>query len=145
MPVVDVHAPAGLIAPDRVPGLLQALARAVLRHEGAPERPPYLENSAAFLHELPPASVATAAGPAASVVRVQVLTPPATLDREAQRRLVAELTGLVATAATDPGLARRTWVFLTEAAEGGWGVAGTALGRAEFAALRATAAAATGS
>jgi hypothetical protein len=29
----------------------------------------------------------------------------------------------------------RTWVLLTEAAEGGWGIAGTALGREEFAAL----------
>src|SRR6266511_4277926 len=31
--------------------------------------------------------------------------------------------------------AARTWVLLTEAAEGGWGIAGTAFGREEFAAL----------
>jgi hypothetical protein len=35
----------------------------------------------------------------------------------------------------DPSQASRTWVFLTEAAEGGWGIAGTAFGRDEFAAL----------
>ncbi len=35
--------------------------------------------------------------------------------------------------------AARTWVLLTEAAEGGWGVAGVALGRDEFTALRASA------
>ncbi len=35
--------------------------------------------------------------------------------------------------------AARTWVLLTEAAEGGWGVAGVALGRDEFTAPRASA------
>jgi len=37
----------------------------------------------------------------------------------------------------DPSQASRTWVILTEAAEGGWGLSGTAFGRAEFAALAA--------
>ena len=37
----------------------------------------------------------------------------------------------------DPSQAKRTWVVLTEAAEGGWGIAGTAFGREEFAALAA--------
>jgi phenylpyruvate tautomerase PptA (4-oxalocrotonate tautomerase family) len=35
----------------------------------------------------------------------------------------------------DPTQVGRTWVLLTEAAEGGWGIGGTAFGRAEFAAL----------
>jgi phenylpyruvate tautomerase PptA (4-oxalocrotonate tautomerase family) len=34
----------------------------------------------------------------------------------------------------------RTWILLTEAAEGGWGIAGTALGKLEFADLVARAA-----
>jgi phenylpyruvate tautomerase PptA (4-oxalocrotonate tautomerase family) len=38
----------------------------------------------------------------------------------------------------------RTWVLLTEAAEGGWGLAGTAFGRQEFAELAAKAASARG-
>ena len=46
----------------------------------------------------------------------------------AQRVGVAKISG-------DPSQSARTWVFLTEAAEGGWGIAGTAFGRAEFAAL----------
>ena len=37
----------------------------------------------------------------------------------------------------DPTQARRTWVPLTEGAEGGWGIAGTAFGKEEFAALAA--------
>ena len=37
----------------------------------------------------------------------------------------------------DSSQAKRTWVLLTEAAEGGWGIAVTAFGREEFAALAA--------
>lgn len=37
----------------------------------------------------------------------------------------------------DPSQARRTWVLLAEAAEGGWGIAGTTFGREEFTALAA--------
>jgi phenylpyruvate tautomerase PptA (4-oxalocrotonate tautomerase family) len=40
--------------------------------------------------------------------------------------LVAKLTELVAAAAGDPSLAERTWVLLTEAPEGGWGLWGHA-------------------
>jgi len=38
---------------------------------------------------------------------------------------------------------KRKWVLLTEAAEGGWGIAGTAFGRGEFAAPAAAAGAKT--
>jgi hypothetical protein len=41
-------------------------------------------------------------------------------------------------------LGSRTWVILTEAAEGGWGMLGTAFGKEEFAALAAKAKAAAG-
>ena len=56
---------------------------------------------------------------------------------EAQRQLVKEATEIVAKISGDPSQAGRTWVLLTEAAEGGWGIAGTAFGREEFAALAA--------
>jgi phenylpyruvate tautomerase PptA (4-oxalocrotonate tautomerase family) len=135
--MIDVYAPAGLLPDGAGPALLDAAAHSLLRWEGAPAVPPFTDNTAAYLHELPAPAVRTAAGPDARTVRIQVLTPPGALDREAQRGLVAELTGLVAEAVGDPGQAARTWVLLTEAAEGGWGVAGTALGREEFTALRA--------
>ena len=48
------------------------------------------------------------------------------LDREKQLGVVEELTEIVATAAGDPSLRERTWVLLTEAPEGGWGIAGHA-------------------
>jgi len=45
------------------------------------------------------------------------------------------VTAIVAKISGDPSQSARTWVLLTEGAEGGWGIAGTAFGRAEFAAL----------
>jgi phenylpyruvate tautomerase PptA (4-oxalocrotonate tautomerase family) len=48
------------------------------------------------------------------------------------------VTQIVARIAGDPNQGSRTWVLLTEAAEGGWGIAGTAFGREEFAAIAAT-------
>ena len=59
-------------------------------------------------------------------VRVQVLTNAGALDRSKQLAAVAELTRVVAEAAHDPTLAARTWVLLTEAPDGGWGIGGHA-------------------
>ena len=57
--------------------------------------------------------------------------------------MVSQFTDLVATAAGDPSLSERTWVLLTEAIEGGWGLEGhantneelVAAARAQIAAL----------
>ena len=59
-------------------------------------------------------------------VRVQVLTNAGALDRDKQLAVVSRLTTLVADAAGDSSLADRTWVLLTEAPDGGWGLAGHA-------------------
>jgi phenylpyruvate tautomerase PptA (4-oxalocrotonate tautomerase family) len=93
----------------------------------------------ASIHRMRPSSVGTAATAAARTVRVQVATPPAALSREGQKQLVKEVTEIVAKISVDATQAGRTWVLLTEAAEGGWGIAGTAFGREEFAALAARA------
>ena len=55
-----------------------------------------------------------------------MLTDAGALDREKQLSVVRQFTDLVATAAGDPSLAGMTWVLLTEAVEGGWGLAGYA-------------------
>jgi phenylpyruvate tautomerase PptA (4-oxalocrotonate tautomerase family) len=65
-------------------------------------------------------------------VRVQVLTNAAALDRDKQLAVVRQFTDLVAAAAGDPSLAGRTWVLLTEAPDGGWGLAGHANTNAEL-------------
>jgi phenylpyruvate tautomerase PptA (4-oxalocrotonate tautomerase family) len=59
-------------------------------------------------------------------VRVQVLTNAGALDRDKQLAVVSQFASLVAKAAGDDGLASRTWVLLTEAIEGGWGLGGHA-------------------
>jgi phenylpyruvate tautomerase PptA (4-oxalocrotonate tautomerase family) len=75
-------------------------------------------------------------------VRIQIVTPPGSLNRDGQKQIVKEATEIVARVAGDATLPARTWVVLTEAVEGGWGMFGTAFGKEEFAALAAKAAAA---
>jgi phenylpyruvate tautomerase PptA (4-oxalocrotonate tautomerase family) len=52
---------------------------------------------------------------------------------------VGEISEIIAKYAGDPSQAQRTWILLTEAAEGGWGIAGKAHGKSEFLALAAAA------
>ena len=140
MPMIDVYAPASLFPADADERLGTELTHAVLRAEGHYEAviPPFFtENTAAFVHRLP--VVSTAAAASATAVRVQIVTPPGSLTREGQRQITKEATEIVQRIA---GYEVPTWVILTEAAEGGWGLAGTAFGKEEFAALAARAAAA---
>ena len=136
MPMIDVYAPADLFPAGTDRQLAEELTLALLRAEGV-QTPSsaHLDNTAAYVHRLQPSAVHTAATSSARTVRVQVLTPPGALSRAGQQSLVAEATEIVAKVSGDPTQAARTWVLLTEAAEGGWGIAGTAFGRAEFAAL----------
>jgi len=55
-----------------------------------------------------------------------VLTNAGALDRDKQLAVVSQFTHIVADAAGDPALADRTWVLLTEAVPGGWGLSGHA-------------------
>jgi phenylpyruvate tautomerase PptA (4-oxalocrotonate tautomerase family) len=136
MPMIDVHVPEGLLPDGSERALAEALTHALLRWEGAPLADPFLENTGAYVHVLPATAVHTAGTDRASTVRIQVITPPDALNREAQRGFVKEATEVVASITGDPAQAGRTWVLLTEAAEGGWGVAGYALGAEQFAAMR---------
>jgi phenylpyruvate tautomerase PptA (4-oxalocrotonate tautomerase family) len=65
-------------------------------------------------------------------IRVQVLTNAGALDRDKQLAVVGQFTELVTSAAGDPSVAARTWVLLTEAVEGGWGLGGHANTNAEL-------------
>jgi phenylpyruvate tautomerase PptA (4-oxalocrotonate tautomerase family) len=134
--MIDVYAPADLFPAGTDRALAQELTAALLRAEGvASPGPTHLNNTGAYIHRMPPSAVHTAATDAARTVRVQVVTPPGVLTRAGQKQLVAEATQIVAKIANDPTQVARTWILLTEAAEGGWGIAGTAFGREEFAAL----------
>ena len=141
MPMVDVYARTGTFAAKHQ--LAVDLAAAVMKVEQVPDIPMFRKNTAAFVHDLPDDSLANVDGDS-SYVRVQVLTNAGALDREKQLALVSRLTEIVAAAGGDATLAQRTWVLLTEAPEGGWGLAGHAntnaelvtAARAELAALR---------
>jgi hypothetical protein len=59
-----------------------------------------------------PTTVQTAAEPLARTVRIQIITPPGALTRDAQKQLVKDATGIMADICGDPSLAKRTWVHL---------------------------------
>jgi phenylpyruvate tautomerase PptA (4-oxalocrotonate tautomerase family) len=123
MPMIDVYAGERTFSDKHT--LAQALARAVMRWEQVPEIPLFLDNTAAFIHDLPAEAISNAVGDS-NYVRVQVLTPINVLDRDKQLGVVKELTEIVVAAAGDPTLASRTWVLITESPEGGWGIDGHA-------------------
>jgi phenylpyruvate tautomerase PptA (4-oxalocrotonate tautomerase family) len=123
MPMIDVYARAGTF--DDVHSLAQNLATTLMEVEGVPNIPLFRKNTAAFVHELPIGTFANVDGDD-DRVRVQVLTNAGALDRDKQIAAVAELTKVIANASVDRGLSERTWVLLTEAPDGGWGIAGHA-------------------
>jgi phenylpyruvate tautomerase PptA (4-oxalocrotonate tautomerase family) len=123
MPMIDVYAETGTFAdPHR---LATDLANAVMTIEQVPKIPMFRKNTAAFVHELSPGAVSNVDGES-NYVRVQVLTNAGALDRDKQLAVVRQLTDLVAAAGEDPTLPDRTWVMLTEAIPGGWGLKGHA-------------------
>ena len=142
MPMIDVYAAAGTF-PDKHQ-LAVDLATAVMAVEQVPDIPMFRQNTAAFIHDLPPGSLSNVDGEG-NYVRIQVLTNSGALDRGKQLAVVEQLTNIAAKAAGDPALVRRTWVLLTEAPDGGWGLSGhantneelVAAARAQIANLRA--------
>jgi phenylpyruvate tautomerase PptA (4-oxalocrotonate tautomerase family) len=123
MPMIDVYAAAGTFPDEHQ--LATDLAAAVMAVEQVPDIPMFRKNTAGFVHDLPAGSLANVDGDG-NYVRVQVLTNAGALDRDKQLAVVSQLTAIVAAAAGDPSLAGRTWVLLTEAPDGGWGLAGHA-------------------
>jgi phenylpyruvate tautomerase PptA (4-oxalocrotonate tautomerase family) len=123
MPMIDVYAASGTFSDTRQ--LAIDLATAVMTVEGVPDILMFRQNTAAFIHQLGTDCISNVDGDS-SYVRVQVLTNASALTREKQLGVVEQLTAIVAAAAGDPTLADRTWVLLTEAPDGGWGLSGHA-------------------
>jgi phenylpyruvate tautomerase PptA (4-oxalocrotonate tautomerase family) len=123
MPMIDVYATAGTFADTHQ--LATDLAAAVMAIEQVPDIPMFRQNTAAFIHDLPAGALSNVDGDG-NYVRIQVLTNAGALDRGKQLAVVERLTSIAADAAGDPGLASRTWVLLTEAPDGGWGLSGHA-------------------
>jgi hypothetical protein len=83
------------------------LASTLMRIEQVPDIPMFRQNTAAFIHEMPSDSLSNVDGDSSYV------------------RVVAEAAG-------DPTLLDRTWVLITEAPDGGWGLDGHANTNAEL-------------
>jgi phenylpyruvate tautomerase PptA (4-oxalocrotonate tautomerase family) len=129
MPMIDVYATAGTFANEKA--LARDLASTLMKIEQVPDIPMFRKNTAAFIHDLPDGALSNFEGDG-NYVRVQVLTNAGALNRDKQLAVVRQFTDLVAAAAGDPSLTARTWVLLTEAVEGGWGLAGHANTNAEL-------------
>lgn len=121
--MIDIYAKEGTFADTKK---LAADAAATVKNvEGVPDIPMFRKNTAGFVLELPENALANVDGDS-NYVRVQVLTNKGALDRTKQMEVVKQLTDLVCTAAGDKTLKERTWVLLTEAVDGGWGLWGHA-------------------
>jgi phenylpyruvate tautomerase PptA (4-oxalocrotonate tautomerase family) len=127
--MIDIYASAGTFADTST--LARDVAATVMTIEQVPDIPMFRKNTAAFVHELPAGAMSNVDGES-HYVRVQVLTNAGALDRDKQLAVVRQLTDVVAAAAGDETLAQRTWVLLTEAPEGGWGLWGHAHLNAEL-------------
>ncbi len=123
MPMIDVYTKVGTFGDPHQ--LAADLARTLMTIEGVPNIPMFRQNTAGFVHEMDAGTISNVDGDS-DYVRVQVLTNAGALNREKQLAVVSQFTGLVVSAASDPSLSERTWVLLTEAIEGGWGLAGHA-------------------
>jgi phenylpyruvate tautomerase PptA (4-oxalocrotonate tautomerase family) len=123
MPMIDVYATVGTFGDKHQ--LAIDLATTVMTIEQVPNIPMFRQNTAGFVHELPEGDLSNVQGDT-NYVRVQVLTNAGALDRDKQLAVVSELTSLIATATGDPTIVDRTWVLLTEAVTGGWGLKGHA-------------------
>jgi phenylpyruvate tautomerase PptA (4-oxalocrotonate tautomerase family) len=129
MPMIDVYATVGTFKDPQ--SLVRDLAETLMKIEQVPNIPMFRKNTAAFVHDLPDGALSNVDGDG-NYVRVQVLTNAGALNRDKQLAVVRQFTDLVAAAAGDPSFTARTWVLLTEAIEGGWGLAGHANTNAEL-------------
>ena len=89
MPMIDVYATAGTFTDKHQ--LAIDLATAVMTIEQVPDIPMFRQNTAAFIHDLPPASLSNVDGDS-NYVRIQVLTNSGALDRGKQLAVVEQLT-----------------------------------------------------
>ena len=123
MPMIDVYATSGTFKDPHT--LARDLAETLMKIEQVPNIPMFRKNTAGFVHDLADGRLSNVDGDG-NYVRVQVLTNAGALNRDKQLAVVTQFTDLIAAAAGDPSLKTRTWVLLTEAVEGGWGLAGHA-------------------
>jgi phenylpyruvate tautomerase PptA (4-oxalocrotonate tautomerase family) len=130
MPMIDVYARTRTFADKSK--LIRDLTAAMMKWEQVPPIALFQDNTAAFVHDLDANSIGNSLG-RSDYVRVQVVTPVGVLNRDKQLGVVKDFTQIVADAAGDASLTARTWVIITEAPDGGWGIGGHAYLSSEIA------------
>ena len=78
MPMIDVYATSGTFADPKA--LARDLAATLMKIEQVPDIPMFRENTASFIHDLPPGALSNIDRDS-NYVRVQVLTNAGALDR----------------------------------------------------------------
>jgi hypothetical protein len=130
--VIDVYVPEGTFAVERAGTVLKQLTQALLKWTDASEIPIARDNTMAYLHVLPAAYV-TAGGEPATFVRVEVKVPEVVLSTiERRQGFVADATRIVSALSVDGHIPERTWVTISNTADGGWGLGGHGLTNAEL-------------
>ena len=124
MPVIELTAPAGAIAPDARETIQRDLAQTLLRWEKAPDTELFRSIAWSYLHELPEGAQTTAEDDEPRF-RVDVRVPEGALSDRRKAGLVDEVTSVVMKAA---GLSAehslRVWVLIHEQPDGTWGAGG---------------------
>jgi phenylpyruvate tautomerase PptA (4-oxalocrotonate tautomerase family) len=137
MPMIEVTAPAGAIAPDSREELLEELAGRLLQWEGAPDTEFFRSISWVYFHELPADGLYVGGRQGGEPrIRVEITTPEGALSQRRRAGLVADVHAAVARAMaiTPEEAGLRVWVLCREIAEGSWGAGGAIV---EFEQLRA--------
>src|SRR4051794_30377397 len=103
MPMIEVTAPAGAIAPEAREELLDELAGRLLHWEGAPDSEFFREISWVYFNELPADALYVGGRPGGSArVRVEITTPEGALSQRRRAGLVADVHASVSRAAGIP-------------------------------------------
>jgi phenylpyruvate tautomerase PptA (4-oxalocrotonate tautomerase family) len=126
MPMIEVTAPAGAIAPEAREELLDQLAGTLLHWEGAPDTEFFREISWVYFNELPADALYVGGRPGGTPrLRVDITTPEGALSQRRREGLVADVHAAVSRAAgIAPENGMHVWVLCREIAEGSWGAGG---------------------
>jgi phenylpyruvate tautomerase PptA (4-oxalocrotonate tautomerase family) len=121
MPMIQLTAPSGALADGARDGIQKALAKTLLKWEGAPDTALFRSLAWSQLAELPAGALTTAEDEQPRF-RVDVTVPEGALSDHRKGGLIKETTALVLDAA---GLTEadglRVWVLIHEQPEGTWG------------------------
>jgi hypothetical protein len=130
--MIDVYAAEGTFPKENIGEVLKQLTASLLHWTDASEIPIARDNTVAFMHLLPSMQF-TAGGVSTVGVRIDVKIPEVVLSTiERRRGFISDATDIVAGLSIDAHVRERTWIAISNTADGGWGIAGHGLTNAEL-------------